>query len=62
MTLAVVAGEDQAAFEDRLRAAGWQPVYHDDDGTVLTSPDRPAHDRTARGGASRTSPRDRGWY
>ena len=41
VTLAVVAGDDQAAFEDRLRAAGWQPVYHDDDGTILTAPDRP---------------------
>ena len=35
VTLAVVAGEDQAAFGDRLRAAGWLPVYHDDDGTIL---------------------------
>ena len=41
MTLAVVAGDDQAAFVDRLRAAGWRPVYHDDDGTVLAAPDRP---------------------
>ncbi len=41
VTLAVVAGDDQAAFGDRLRAAGWRPVYHDDDGTLLTAPDRP---------------------
>ena len=35
-----VADADQAAFRDRLAAAGWRAVYTDPDGSVLTAPGR----------------------